>query len=745
MIFPALAIILLITIYFQTKWFTIFLIILMIRISLLKNWQLDLLVISLILIFAIRCQTLKVVPDMPQITTGLISPDKVNINGDILSGEMETTSQSVKFIYRIKTQTEQKRWQNLERMVSVQPVIKEIKPVTKPRNIGEFNYAKYLANKNINYNVQIDRFKSIKEFEPQKIEDRINVLRIHIIKYLAKLPKWLRIHAQSLIVGYTGSDNKDFLKILSALGIIHLFSLSGLHVLIILTILRKLTSFFRIPVEWVDFLMLFILPMYGILVGSKSGIWRAIVLTLVSIILKKLRISLSRLDIFSITMIICLFIYPFGIIEMGGQLSFLLAFAILYLYKGSNFFQMTFKMNLVSLPIICFYTYQINWLTLLVNLIFIPFFSYVILPITLISSLTVNWHFWSIINSTFEKMYVTLDFFANNSFFVLITGKFPSWLVIVLLIISLFYVESKMILNKYLFHYLALILFCIALNKFPIFGSVNIIDVGQGDSILITTPLVRRTFLIDVGGKLNFSTKSWAKRLSHDQVETTTLPFLKSKGISHIDRLFLTHKDVDHIGNVETLLKNFSVRQINFGIGLEQNKRIKKLIRKYPQIKFIGHKQGDVLNTGSIKWQVLWPKHRGIGENSDSLTLLASIKHRRWLFTGDLDIASEKKILQDYHFKVDYLKLGHHGSKTSMGEQLLSTIQPKLGFISAGVDNRYGHPNQETLIRLKKHRVKYLNTAEYGMISWYYNFFDDKEEITTFLKGDLIEDSRVKK
>ena len=723
-----------------SKVMLIFLIVLIVRILLLKNWSLVIWLLLLTFVFSLRLQMFQRPAKPTEVTQAVIFSDQFSVNGDSLSGQMRLKKQVVRFNYRLKNQTEQKSWQSMSGMYAAKLKIEEIKEFDGPRNPAEFNFSKYLANKGIFYQVRVSEFQAIEKVEATTLIDKINVLRTQIIQKLTRLPKWLRIHAQSLIVGYTQSSDKDFLKILSSLGIIHLFSLSGLHVLIILTIVTKLTSLLKIPREWVETAMLMILPCYGMLVGSKSGIWRAIVLVMVGIIVRKSKIAISRLDLFSITMLICLFIYPFAIIEMGGQLSFLLAFAILYLYKESNFFEATLKMNLVSLPIICYYTFQVNWLTLLVNLIFIPIFSYVILPITLLSAFTTRWSFWQFINEIFEKMYSLLDYFASNPNFMLVTGQISSWFVIILLTISLFLVESKTIFNKYLCQYVILLLVCVGLNKFPVFGSVNLIDVGQGDSILIMTPFLRKTYLIDTGGKLQFNSKPWAQHESLNQVETSTIPYLRSKGISRIDRLFLSHKDQDHIGNLETLLAKFPVSEVNFGIGLEQNKRIQNLIKKYPQIKFVARKQGEVIKD-AINFQVLWPKQKGLGENKDSLTLLTKIKDKNWLFTGDLDVASEKKILKDYQFKVDYLKLGHHGSKTSTSDELLAATKPKLGFISAGVNNRYGHPNKETLERLEKHQVKYLNTAEYGMISWYYNFFDDKEEITTFLKGDLFEDN----
>ena len=743
-IFPAIMMGIVVAAMFESSWFWLLVLILIVRLLCLKKLVVLIVTIVLAVITGIRCQSFIQKTKPENFRTAVFYPDKISVNGDILSGELKAT-QNMRFIYRIKTKKEQKVWKNLSELTIAQVKVAKVQPLQGPRNPGEFDFKKYAQHKGVFYQVNLKNVDHLQTAQPQTMSEKINALRIHIINHLSRLPKWLKVHAQSLLVGYVPNAEKDFLKTLSILGIIHLFSLSGLHVLVILTFLRKITSFFKIPVDWVDGVFLLILPCYGLLVGSKSGIWRAIVLAMLAIILKKLKISVSKLDLFSLTLLVCTLIYPFAMIEMGGQLSFLLSFTILYLYEGTNLLLATFKMNLVSFPLICFYTYQFNWLTLIVNIVFVPLFMTVILPITIISAFTVQWPLWNFVNQIFDSLYRFLDGLALNRQFTFITGKFSVVLVLLLVIITLFYVESRNFWNRYLMSYMIIFWGCVLLNKFPLTGSVNLIDIGQGDSILITTPLNRKVVMIDVAGKVQFPTKSWAKHASGNQVDFNTLPVLKSKGISHVDKLFLTHKDVDHIGNLETILTKFDVREVNFGVGLENDLKIKRTIQKHPQIKFKNLRQGDKVKVGTLNFQVLWPQKSGKGENSDSLTLLTKIKQRSWLFTGDLDIPSENKILRKYRFKVDYLKLGHHGSKTSTGDNLLQVTKPSVGLISAGINNRYGHPNQETLTRLKKHQVQYFNTAEYGMISWYYNFFNNEERLTTFLKGDLIEGNRTKK
>ena len=129
------------------------------------------------------------------------------------------------------------------------------------------------------------------------------------------------------------------------------------------------------------------------------------------------------------------------------------------------------------------------------------------------------------------------------------------------------------------------------------------------------------------------------------------------------------------------------------------------------------------LRAGSIPnkspFEVLHPFHSGIGENGDSMVLTCWLGKKRWLFTGDLDRQGERDIIEQYpSLKVDVLKLGHHGSKTASDPKVLKQVSPKLGIISAGRDNRYGHPNEETLQTLKKQGIPYFNTQTDGMISY---------------------------
>lgn len=674
------------------------------------------------------------------VTTATVYPDEIRVNGDTLSGKLVVGNNRYQFFAKLKDETIQKRWLNLREPVDVRVKADEINMISGPRNPGEFDFKTYSNHRNIFESIKIRRIQMLKRHQATDLIDQIHLWRIGFLNYLSRLPKWLKVHAQGLLVGYTNQDARRFYQVLSVLGVIHLFSLSGLHIFILITFLYKMSSLLRIPKEWVEWTLLVVLPLYGFFVGLRTGISRAIILALLVIIFKKFKYKLSSLDVFSLTVLLSLLLDPFCLVEMGGQLSFILSGALLFL-ESEQVLPTTIKMNLLSLPIVTFYTFQLNFLIILMNLIFVPLFSYLIIPTVIISAAFVDRFsiVWNLLNAIFEKIYGLLDALASLPNLNFVVGKFPIISVLVLICLALFHIENQKFFNRYFHRYLIVFFLSLLFVKFPLFGSVSIIDVGQGDSILVTTPLIRKTILIDTDGILSVAKKPWQKKKVLTQVEKSTIPYLKSMGIQKIDQVFLSHKDSDHIGNIEVLLKKFPVKQVSFGTGLEQNPRIRDLVNNNPQTTFSRLKQGDTFQTWPIDWRVLWPKKPSIGENQDSLTLLARVNSTNWLFTGDLDQDSEKKILLDHNFKVDMLKAGHHGSKTATSNELLDKTDPKLALISAGINNRYGHPNKETIDRLDKHHVQHLNTADYGMIIWYYFPFSNYQKLDTFLKGELIE------
>lgn len=214
------------------------------------------------------------------------------------------------------------------------------------------------------------------------------------------------------------------------------------------------------------------------------------------------------------------------------------------------------------------------------------------------------------------------------------------------------------------------------------FGEVMFIDVGQGDTALITLPFGQGTIMIDMAG-----------HKSRNIPKDIVYPILRAKAIEHIDTLIITHDDFDHSGGVEQLQALLPIHTI-----------IKKKTK--------------TIKTGNLAIQGLLSDEVFADKNANSQILFFQLGGLRYLFMGDGDKETERKLIQSYpKIQADIVKIGHHGSNTSSDPQFLHQLHPFLAVISSGYQNRYGHPSPETLEHLKRQKISYRNTANDGAIS----------------------------
>ncbi|WP_410767927.1 ComEC/Rec2 family competence protein [Fontibacillus sp. BL9] len=252
-------------------------------------------------------------------------------------------------------------------------------------------------------------------------------------------------------------------------------------------------------------------------------------------------------------------------------------------------------------------------------------------------------------------------------------------------------------------------------------GHVQFIDVGQGDCALITTPS-GVNILVDGGGTVSFRKpgESWRNRKEPYEVGAKTLvPLLKKRGIHRLDAVVLTHGDQDHIGGLQAVLEQFPVEALIFNGSLADSATMKKLMEtaNAGNIPVYAAYQGMKLTPDEVTMiEFLAPPDEpffsGVPyvkeQNHRSLVFRLEMEGVSFLFTGDMDVSAERKVLALEQEKglplpssVDVLKVAHHGSKTSTSAEWLARLQPKLSVISVGVSNSYGHPNAGVLERLE--------------------------------------------
>ena len=249
---------------------------------------------------------------------------------------------------------------------------------------------------------------------------------------------------------------------------------------------------------------------------------------------------------------------------------------------------------------------------------------------------------------------------------------------------------------------------------------VTVLDVGQGDSLFVTFP-GGRTMLIDAGGALG-SFHAGGMRSGLDVGEDVVSPYLWSRGLKKIEVVALTHAHQDHIGGLPAVLENFRVQELWIGRDIEIPiyRQVLAIARRHG-VRVIHMKQGDSFERGIVSGSILWPEEiteHPIAKNDDSLVMRLTDGSQSMLLSGDIERSSERTILAENEtVQANFLKVAHHGSKTSTIEPFLARSHPSFAAISAGRDNSFGHPSPEVVERLKAAGVCVYLTDRDGAIT----------------------------
>lgn len=542
-----------------------------------------------------------------------------------------------------------------------------------------FNYKKYLYNKRVYYTLKIDSIKILNENSNPFIK-----LKNRVIKHVNSYKDSTYLYA--FILGKTELISDEVLTSYRENGISHLFALSGLHVSIFSSILLFILKKLRFK-EILNYVLIFIfLLLFSFITGFSPSILRATLLFFLLSINKVFYLNIRTLDILYLVFIILVIINPFIIYNLSFILSFTAAFFLIFssdLLKGKNYFVSLFKVSLLSyfasLPLSIYYFGYTNLLGIILNLVFVPLVSFVVFPLTLLTFIISK--FYSILNIT-TNLLESLSLLFNKFKIIIYFPRINLIFVFIYLSIFMLYIKFKKKICLYL-----IIVLLIFFKIRPYMDNntyIYYIDVGQGDSILVVTPHLNKTILIDTGGIVSFN-----ENYKSNIVKNKTIPFFRRIGINRVDYLFLTHGDYDHAGEANELLSNFCVKKVFINKGNINN--IEKKINN-KEVLMLKNFVIDNIKVNSLNNNVF------NNENDDSTILLFNIYDYKFLFMGDASIKTEEYLLNNYILpNVDILKVGHHGSYTSTSTDFINVIKPKYSVISVGENNMYKHPNKSVL------------------------------------------------
>lgn len=640
--------------------------------------------------------------------------DTLSVNGEQLSAIGKAKGQTYQVFYRLKSEKEQHFFKTASQTMVLKGKIK-LSPATGQRNFQGFNYQSYLASQGIYRMAQIERLDHVvsqKNTSPLAFFHQLR--RRALVHIQTHFPNPMRHYMTGLLFGYLDKEFDEQSQLYTSLGIIHLFALSGMQVGFFLGWFRYGLLRLGLPK---DYLFIILLPFslcYGLMTGWTASVLRSLIQSLLA------EFGIKKLDNMGITLLLLFLFLPHFLLTVGGVLSCSYAF-LLCLFdfeEMSSLKKSIFTSLVLSLGILPFLTYYYGTfqpVSLILTAIFSIVFDSFLLPVLTVFFALSGLVIFSQINPLFEWMETFLIWIQSWIGQPLILGK-PSLLqfsLMIAVLVMLFDFWKKPQFRICLLMIFGLLMVWV---KHPLTNEVTMVDVGQGDSIFLRS-MKGDTILIDVGGKVTFGSKEkWQEGSQTSNAEKTLIPYLQARGVSKIDHLVLTHTDTDHIGDLEEVAKRFKIKEICVSQGALTKpsfvKRLRTLKRPVHTLK-----AGDKLPMMGSKLQVLYPNKIGDGGNNDSIVLYGKLLGSSFLFTGDLEKEGEEELMASYpNLKASVLKAGHHGSKGSSSEAFLDQLHPSLALVSAGENNRYKHPNDETLERLNQRHIKVLRTDKDGAI-----------------------------
>ncbi len=615
-------------------------------------------------------------------------------------------------------------------------------PVSEPRNPTQFDYKAFLESRNIYTQIKTDSVLRINSesslFSWVSIRKKaLNLVDHNFDSVTAPI-------AKALLLGYKNELEGNTKQAFARAGLSHIMAVSGLHVGLIIAPFWLIIPYFWTKKHGTKIglaLLILILVFYAGLTGFSVSVLRASVMAILLTYGKLFSKSSDSLNLMGIAALVILLFDPSQLFEIGFQLSFSAVLIILLVlpviqnvipyWVRIKWYGAPIMVIIISLvvqlglyPLQAFYFGEVSLISPIANALFVPLLG-IIVPLSLLALIIssaipalgflINYPsliFLGVLNdfvsfysqlsqSWFEVQKPSILIFLFWISFVLMIGSWRNpnikWKLMAVSLFFLFFVPLDSALRK------------LESPKM----TVTVLDVGQGDATFLQTPN-RKNILIDAG--------VWSP--GSNSGKQILLPFFKENNIQKLDAVFLSHPHADHIGGIKDLINEIDIDTIyNSGFEYESN-----LYRDYisladsKDIPVVSLNAGTTIDIDeSLLILVLGPEKGKFNNDPNQHSLVLNIIHgeNEFLFTGDAGEDQERRLVENYGhlLDTDFLKVGHHGSKTSSELFFLQEVTPEVAVVSVAERNRFRHPHPEAVERLEStHSDIYYTSRDKALI-----------------------------
>ena len=605
------------------------------------------------------------------------------------------------------------------------------------RNYKGFDYSQYLKTLNIYGTIKVEESKIINKNQLSPILISINNIKEKMIDNANRnMPKRTANFLLGILIGERDNIQEDIIESFRTANLSHILAVSGAHTSYIILGITYLISKSKTPKRIGYIITIINLLIFIIITGASYSVVRACIMAIVVIGAKICYRKENFFTSICISLIIILIQNPFAINDIGLKLSFMGTAGIVIFNKSiTNFFiklkikqkiaealSVTFSAQLMIMPITI-----LNFNTISLTFFISNIFASPLLGIIIIFGF-ISIFISSILNPISKILFLILHIFLELLILVSkVTEKIPGSSILVktpnilfaivyyilILFFNYFFVIKQNPTRRFHKKIIKIITIKNIKNAFKVIAVVFLIillltrivriinptlkiyfiDVGQGDSTLIVTPKNKK-ILIDGGeGKTN-----------------VLFQYLLDRRINKIDYIIISHFDSDHCNGLIEIIEKMRVENIVMSKQSKESEEYKKILEiiKQKNIKVSSVKAEDkIIIEKNLYTKILNPAEKFEFQDLNNNAIVAKLVYKNFsmLFTGDIEKA-EENLAKKYknELKSTILKVAHHGSKTSTSEEFLKYVEPQIALIGVGENNKFGHPNQITIEKLKNIR-----------------------------------------